>query len=576
MINFGKECVLTSFKQTLSKNCLNCNNTNAIQIYLGNSSSTTLNQKIHLTNKELTKIRDFINSKKLIVFIHSTLVLNMCHDHESKRTKWMFDNVLFDIRKGAQMGVNGGIVIHPGTIGGIFNGDFNKCFNNFVKNIKFITSYMDEHKFKGYLLIETPARSKNGNKIGTSLKDFSKLSKLAIKAGGDKIGICLDTQHIFTSGYDIRTPELVKQYFKEFNKLIGIKHIKLIHLNDSKVELGAQLDRHESIGTGYIFDNTKGGSIMALDEIINVAEKYNIPLILETPNNNINKNIKLIKNLIKTGGGYNKYISIFKKLYQIYDAVGNQYRAAGYKKAIQILENNNYNKLTNKMKNKIKEINETGKLKQLNNLLKDKNTETITELTKIRGIGCVFAKKLIALGVCNINDLHKPEFNKLLTTSQKIYLKYYPKIGEPVDYNEAISIFNKIRSKVKKHGYNIKLAGSIGRGKKTNIKDIDIIIYNDIKPNINDIINIIKPDDIIDKNTFIINNRQVDIRTTTNDELPFFELFFSIGEENARKLRLTAKNKGYKLNEKGLFLNGKRIDVGGNKPADIIKYINNL
>ena len=70
---------------------------------------------------------------------------------------------------------------------------------------------------------------------------------------------------------------------KTFNKLIGIKNITLFHLNDSRAPLGSHLDRHESIGKGFIFKSSEGKK--ALRYLIITAKKYKIPIILETPTN---------------------------------------------------------------------------------------------------------------------------------------------------------------------------------------------------------------------------------------------------------------------------------------------------
>jgi deoxyribonuclease-4 len=68
----------------------------------------------------------------------------------------------------------------------------------------------------------------------------------------DRLGVCLDTCHVFAAGYDIRTPETYAATLSEFDRIVGLQHIKFFHFNDSKHELGENKDRHEHIGQGHI------------------------------------------------------------------------------------------------------------------------------------------------------------------------------------------------------------------------------------------------------------------------------------------------------------------------------------
>jgi deoxyribonuclease-4 len=92
----------------------------------------------------------------------------------------------------------------------------------------------------------------------------------------DRVGVCIDTCHIFAAGYDVRTPESVRSTFSEFDREIGLENLHLIHLNDSKGALGDGLDRHEHIGLGKI--GKKG-----MAAIISAKEIDEVPVVLETP-----------------------------------------------------------------------------------------------------------------------------------------------------------------------------------------------------------------------------------------------------------------------------------------------------
>lgn len=112
-------------------------------------------------------------------------------------------------------------------------------------------------------------------------------------ANGQSIGVCFDTAHAFESGYDLSSAQAVKKTFDQFNKIIGLRYLKLIHINDSKTVLGSHVDRHEHLGFGKI-------GIDGFKALINEPGLKNIDLILETPTEEgVRKDIKLLKKLRK-------------------------------------------------------------------------------------------------------------------------------------------------------------------------------------------------------------------------------------------------------------------------------------
>lgn len=106
---------------------------------------------------------------------------------------------------------------------------------------------------------------------------FSELKAIIDKVRDQsRVGVCLDTCHAFAAGYDLAAEGGVTAMLDEFDKQVGLKYLKAIHLNDSKGKLGCNLDRHEDIGKGHI-------GISAFRDIVNEPRLDNIPLILETP-----------------------------------------------------------------------------------------------------------------------------------------------------------------------------------------------------------------------------------------------------------------------------------------------------
>jgi len=108
-----------------------------------------------------------------------------------------------------------------------------------------------------------------------------------------RVGVCLDTCHTFTAGYDIRTKKTFKATMDEFDKVVGIKYLSGMHLNDSKPDLGARVDRHQSIGKGKL-------GVEPFRFIMNDSRFEEIPMVLETIDDTIwAEEIKLLYSLEK-------------------------------------------------------------------------------------------------------------------------------------------------------------------------------------------------------------------------------------------------------------------------------------
>jgi len=105
------------------------------------------------------------------------------------------------------------------------------------------------------------------------------------------IGVCLDTAHVFASGYDLRTSAAVKKTMRQFDKTIGLDRLVLIHANDSKIALGEKKDRHEHIGKGKI-----GRAGFAA--LVSHPRLKDVNMVVETPSpEGIKKDIALLKKM---------------------------------------------------------------------------------------------------------------------------------------------------------------------------------------------------------------------------------------------------------------------------------------
>jgi deoxyribonuclease-4 len=126
------------------------------------------------------------------------------------------------------------------------------------------------------LIVENTAGQ--GSNMGYKMEHLGYLMDNSIDK--ERVGVCIDTCHLFTSGYDIRSEEVYRQTMEKFATIVGFKYLKGMHLNDSKPDLGARVDRHDSIGKGKL-------GIEPFRFIMNDERLNDIPLVLETIDDSI-------------------------------------------------------------------------------------------------------------------------------------------------------------------------------------------------------------------------------------------------------------------------------------------------
>ena len=113
-----------------------------------------------------------------------------------------------------------------------------------------------------------------------------------------RVGICLDTAHLFAAGYPIHTPDGLERTVEEFDRAVGLEHLHLIHLNDSKAAFDSRVDRHWHIGQGHIGAD-------AFQRLVTHAGLKNVPFILETPKSGEEddlRNLATVRKLAGLGG----------------------------------------------------------------------------------------------------------------------------------------------------------------------------------------------------------------------------------------------------------------------------------
>ncbi len=213
--------------------------------------------------KELAKDNG-IDLKNFIV--HSPLVGNLASlDKEKPTHELTFKSYLEDLKMLEAAGIKY-YNFHPGSWP-----DREKGIQQIAKGINELHKQTKGHNT--VILLETMMAK--GNYIGRVFEDLRDIIDLVDNK--DRIGVCMDTCHVWDAGYDIKND--LDGVLKEFNKVIGLKYLKGLHINDSKNELASHKDRHENIGDGHI-------GLKALRDLIRHPKLIKLPKALETPYGN--------------------------------------------------------------------------------------------------------------------------------------------------------------------------------------------------------------------------------------------------------------------------------------------------
>lgn len=214
------------------------------------------------------------------ILAHAPFTMNPCAAEENKRD---FANMVFaDDLKRMEYTPYNYYNFHPGSHVG----------QGIEKGIEYIVQMLDRNLTESQtttVLLETMAGK--GSEVGSRFEEIRQIiDKTSLN---HKLGVCLDTCHIYDAGYDIVNN--LDGVLDEFDRIIGLERLKAIHLNDSKNPISSHKDRHEQIGKGSI-------GIEAITRIINHPKLKNLPFYLETPHDSLDgyaEEIKLLKSLYK-------------------------------------------------------------------------------------------------------------------------------------------------------------------------------------------------------------------------------------------------------------------------------------
>ncbi|MDT4761203.1 deoxyribonuclease IV [Sphaerochaeta sp. PS] len=219
-----------------------------------------------ITEEQSTRFKEMLASlgfTKEQVLPHGSYLINLGNPDGLKRRQSL-DAFIDELSRVGQLGLDK-LNFHPGAHVNMLDR---------TGSLKLVSEALDEalQETEGVMpIIETTAGQ--GSTLGSSFEEIEML--LNLSRYPERLGVCIDTCHIFAAGYDIRGEEAFAKTFELFDRVVGFANLRGMHLNDAKIKLGSRLDRHESLGKGEI----------GLDPFIRIVQDerfMNIPLILET------------------------------------------------------------------------------------------------------------------------------------------------------------------------------------------------------------------------------------------------------------------------------------------------------
>ncbi len=199
------------------------------------------------------------------VVAHDSYLINLCSP-DPDLWKKSIDAFSLELERCEVLGVPF-LVTHPGAHTGAGE---DKGLARLSRAIDQIHAKHEGQKVR--ILLETTAGQGTG--VGYRFEHLARVLGDIDDPG--RVGICLDTCHVFAAGYDLRTPKSYRETLERFGELVGLNKLMAIHLNDSKREMGSRVDRHEQIGKGHL-------GVEAFRLLLNDPRLADVPMVLETP-----------------------------------------------------------------------------------------------------------------------------------------------------------------------------------------------------------------------------------------------------------------------------------------------------
>lgn len=240
-------------------------NAKAFQIFL-----KTPRRKImaNMDQADATKCKQFVKENEITIVVHSSYMLNIA---SLKDLEYKEKTAIDDLINAEKIGAIGSI-FHVGKSLKMDKTEALKNMENFIRKI--LVKIKD---INSLFILETAAGC--GTELCSNINDLSNFYDRFSNEEKKQLKICIDTCHVFSAGYDLRTKDTAMEFIKLIENTLQWKNVVVIHLNDSKRELDCHVDRHENLCEGFIGkDSEEGFRIFS-----QFCYGLNIPMILETP-----------------------------------------------------------------------------------------------------------------------------------------------------------------------------------------------------------------------------------------------------------------------------------------------------
>ena len=599
---------------------------NCMQIFTGSPQSLDLGKVYELNKSEKAEIKNAL--KNFPTYIHSKYLLNFGRPLIPKN-KIFLKRYIQELDLAVELGMRG-VVLHFGVAVGEIPKE--EAYSNMIQSI---VHCVENANKKAVPILET--NSCENNLFGNTIDNIAFIYHGLPKKIQARVMFCIDTCHIFVCGYPIHKPGGWKKYVQEFEKKVGKNKIAVVHLNDSSTPFGGRIDKHADIGAGAIFKNNPGAlreivgwvsknSIPAILEthgdfkpqlalvkkMAGGGENFRSPLTLTnrlrfvTPHTLTNR-LRFVtltnrKRFVTPhdrghtpGGNPNQgMLALFAEFRDYHKAKGNVYQYRAYENIIEKIAEMPKIKSANDVKGKagigegarmkIAEYLKTGAMHELEEIRANKNVGALIELEQIYGVGPKVAADWAAKGYSSVAQIKKAHDNGSLqlTKQQAIGIKYFSDLVHPIPRKEAIKMFALFKRKLA--GLEVELMGGFGmkNSAKKEGKDIDILVVDAKMGEIIQLLGdwIICEAELGDKmGVFLMKFPgyprvvHVDVKIATKEQKPFYTLYFRSGDKFSRKIRKIAKDAGYKLNQYGLFKNGRRVPREFKNEKEIIEFL---
>lgn len=251
----------------------------AVQFFMGNPYNF---KRTVIDDKDIKACKKLLDRYPMHLFTHFPYIANLCgsvkslawsgNNDQDQKTFLVLKGIEHELKTLDRMAIRGyntGVVFHPGS------------YKDRKKGLAMIAQSINRIQFdaKGdaKLILENSAGQ--GTTLGTTLKELAEIINGVDENKKKHLGVCIDTCHLFAVGdYNLSKTSEIERFFNDFDRLIGLKYLVVIHLNDSCTNKGSCVDRHECLGNGTIWNKSTESLVFLLEK----CKRLNIPCVLET------------------------------------------------------------------------------------------------------------------------------------------------------------------------------------------------------------------------------------------------------------------------------------------------------